>query len=347
MTDASGKFNFKLDTGCCFKVRGEKEKYWAVTTPDTICTKGLIESKVYLVNLNLQPTTVNPNSPTGNTGTVNALVDGNGKPMLDANGNPITTEGGNGKGQTGVDSPADTYAGLTFDPKTGLYTKDGKPFTGTVDGAKFKKGKVISGGKKPKNSDVVYFDAPSGKYMKGGEIANGKYNGVTYKDGIADKGFVPSVKEYSDDPTAQAYLLHIYYDFDQANIRDESKTDLDKLLKQLQDNPSFIVEIASHTDARGSNNYNNRLSQRRAEAVVRWLLDKGIERDRLVPRGYGEGMTANQCKNRVPCTEQEHQMNRRTEFRVLGCKDCVDKSKEKLSAPNPNAKVDKCKSCPF
>ena len=349
MTDASGKFSFKLDTGCCFKLRGEKDKYWAVTTPDTICTKGLVDSKTYLVNLNLQPTTVKPNSPV-NPSSGSALVDGNGKPLLDANGNPLTTEGGNSTGKTGLDSPADTYSGLTFDPKSGLYTKDGKPFSGTVDGAKFKKGKITSGGKKPKNSDVVYFDAPSGTYMKGGKPFTGTNNGITYKDGMPDKnapGFIPSDTQHSDDPNAQTYLLHIYYDFDQSNIRDESATDLDKLLKQLKDNANFIVEIASHTDARGSNNYNNRLSQRRAEAVVRWLLDKGVERDRLVPRGYGEGMTSNRCKNRIPCTEQEHQMNRRTEFRVLGCKDCVDKLKEKLSAPNPNAKVDKCKSCPF
>ena len=115
----------------------------------------------------------------------------------------------------------------------------------------------------------------------------------------------------------------------------------------MQDNPTYIVELASHTDARGSNSYNNRLSQRRAEAVVRWLLDKGIERDRLVPRGYGEGMTANRCKNTIPCTEQEHQMNRRTEFRVLGCKGCIDDAQKKLSKPNANTKVDKCNNCPF
>ena len=101
------------------------------------------------------------------------------------------------------------------------------------------------------------------------------------------------------------------------------------------------------SDARGSNSYNNRLSQRRAESVVKWLADKGIERDRLVPRGYGESMSANRCKGTVKCEEEEHQMNRRTEFRVLGCKDCVDKTKVKLSKPNPNAKVDRCQGCPF
>jgi peptidoglycan-associated lipoprotein len=115
----------------------------------------------------------------------------------------------------------------------------------------------------------------------------------------------------------------------------------------MQDNPNYIIELSSHTDARGSNGYNNRLSQRRAESVVRWLVSKGVERDRLVPRGYGESIATNKCVNNVPCSEREHQMNRRTEFRVLGCKGCIDQGKEKLSQPNKNTKVDNCKGCPF
>ena len=91
----------------------------------------------------------------------------------------------------------------------------------------------------------------------------------------------------------------------------------------------------------------HRLSQRRAESVVRWLIDKGVDRDRLVPRGYGEGMTTNKCINNVKCSEEEHQLNRRTEFRVLGCKDCIDKDNVKLSKPKANPRVDKCHGCPF
>ena len=167
------------------------------------------------------------------------------------------------------------------------------------------------------------------------------------KNGKDLDGLNPSSTVYTDKPESQAYLLHIYYDFDQSTLRDESMPELDKLLKLMKDNPSQIVEIASHTDARGSNGYNNRLSQRRAESVVRWLIDKGVERDRLVPRGYGETMTSNNCKNQIKCSEEEHQLNRRTEFRVLGCKDCVDKDKVKMSQPKTNPKVDKCHGCPF
>jgi outer membrane protein OmpA-like peptidoglycan-associated protein len=364
-TDASGKFTFKLDTGCCFKLRGEKEKYFAVTTPDTICTKGITESKTYEVKLNLQPTTVNPNNPTGtpNSGTPSGpIADGgttggglnpDGTPKTGGTtGNALNPDGTPMKGgSTSVGKPGDiSYVDteVTYDPKKGLYMKNGKPFTGTSDGQKYKKGKPV-GGKKSSNPDAVAYDQASGTYMKDGKPFTGKNNGTEYKDGqiVGGSGFQPAGTVHSDDPNSQAYLLHIYYDFDQSNIRDESKTDLDRLLKLMQDNPTYLVELASHTDARGSNSYNNRLSQRRAEAVVRWLVDKGVDRARLVPRGYGEGMTANRCKNAVPCTEQEHQMNRRTEFRVLGCTGCIDENKKKLSSPNENAKVDKCKGCPF
>lgn len=351
-TDASGKFSFALDTGCCFKLRGEKEKYFAVTTPDTLCTKGVMESKTYLVNLNLQPTTTTPNNPTGNTG--GPLVDGS----QIRDGKTVGPDGyirdSTGKIIGGVGAPgaiADVDPDVIYNAKKGIYTKNGKPFTGKSGGKTYKKGKLVDDGTiAAANPDAVAYDTPSGLYLKKGKPFTGTSNGIKYKDGVVDKNssvFMPSGTQHADDTSAQAYLLHIYYDFDQSNIRDESKTDLDKLLKLMQDNPTYIVELASHTDARGSNSYNNRLSQRRAESVVRWLLDKGIERDRLVPRGYGEGMTTNRCKNTIPCTEQEHQMNRRTEFRVLGCKGCIDDAQKKLSKSNPNTKVDKCNNCPF
>jgi outer membrane protein OmpA-like peptidoglycan-associated protein len=207
--------------------------------------------------------------------------------------------------------------------------------------------------KDPKRVDpkIVYFDPEKGLYVKGGKPFTGKKDGVTYDKGMIvnkpDGPFIPSNTVNPQDPSIVSYLLHIYYDFDQAFIRDESNPDLNKLLKLMQDNPNYIIELSSHTDARGSNGYNNRLSQRRAESVVRWLVAKGVERDRLVPRGYGESIATNKCVNNVPCSEREHQMNRRTEFRVLGCKGCIDQGKEKLSQPNKNAKVDNCKGCPF
>lgn len=122
--------------------------------------------------------------------------------------------------------------------------------------------------------------------------------------------------------------------------------ELEKLQKLLNENQQYIIEIGSHTDARGSYHYNNRLSQRRADSVVKWLVERGVDRDRLVARGYGEKVNVNNCINNVPCSEGQHQMNRRTEFKVIGCRDC-DKSNVVISKENPNAKVDRCDNCPF
>ena len=287
-TDATGKFSFKLKKDCCYKLKGEKEKYFANTVEgDTLCTKDLKESKTLMANIYLQPTTAAPNNPNGGGYAGNNVT-------------PNGTQGGNNIPSAGT-------------PKT------------------------------------VYYDPGMGQYIdpKTGKPANGTHDGIAYKDGqIADgRLFTPTTTTYTDG--SQGYLLHIYYDFDQAYLRDESKPELEKLLTLLKENPNYIIELGSHTDARGSNNYNNRLSQRRAESVVRWLVEHGIERDRLVPRGYGESKTVNQCVNKVPCSEKEHQLNRRTEFRVMGCKGCIDEGAAKISRPNDNPKVDKCVGCPF
>ena len=142
-----------------------------------------------------------------------------------------------------------------------------------------------------------------------------------------------------------AYLVHIYYDFDQSYIREEDYPELEKLLNLLEDNAEYVVELGSHTDSRGSFAYNKSLSQRRAESVVRWLTDNGISRDRLVPVGYGENNNVNNCANQIPCSEQEHQLNRRTEFRVLGRIGEVDAAE--ISQPQNNPRVDACQGCPF
>jgi outer membrane protein OmpA-like peptidoglycan-associated protein len=112
-------------------------------------------------------------------------------------------------------------------------------------------------------------------------------------------------------------LQKIYYDLDKANIRQDASPDLEKLILFLQDNPTFNIEIASHTDSRGSDDYNLKLSQDRAQAVVNYLTQKGITLNRLSAKGYGETRLINKCANGVNCSEEEHQLNRRTEFTVL------------------------------
>ena len=142
-------------------------------------------------------------------------------------------------------------------------------------------------------------------------------------------------------------LYHIYYDFDKSYIRDDAQEDLDRLYNILAENPKYIVEIGSHTDARGSNRYNEKLSQRRAKAVVAWLVDKGIPQNRLTYAGYGENNPTNDCINEVPCTEEEHQRNRRTEFRIVGTTDGVEFDTVRESISRLDVRVDKCTDCPF
>jgi peptidoglycan-associated lipoprotein len=110
---------------------------------------------------------------------------------------------------------------------------------------------------------------------------------------------------------------NIYYDFDKWNIRPDAAEELDKLVKTLKENPTIWIELGSHTDSRGKDAYNLNLSQKRAESAVQYIISKGIERNRITARGYGETQLLNRCANGVNCTEAEHQLNRRTEFKIV------------------------------
>lgn len=110
---------------------------------------------------------------------------------------------------------------------------------------------------------------------------------------------------------------NIYYDYDQWDIRPDAAVELDKLAKVFLSNPGLTFELSSHTDSRGGDTYNLVLSDARAKSAVDYLVRHGVPPERLVAKGYGETMLVNQCRNGVKCTEEEHQANRRTEFKVL------------------------------
>jgi peptidoglycan-associated lipoprotein len=112
-------------------------------------------------------------------------------------------------------------------------------------------------------------------------------------------------------------LNNIYYDFDDDKILLDAEKDLSALLDLMDTYPDMVIELSSHTDAQGSDKYNERLSQRRAQSAVDWLIDRGVDPKRLVARGYGESVILNQCVNGVTCTDNEHRVNRRTEFKIL------------------------------
>ncbi len=85
----------------------------------------------------------------------------------------------------------------------------------------------------------------------------------------------------------------------------------------MNDNPTLVVELGSHTDSRGRDAYNLWLSQQRSDSAVGYIINKGILRTRIQARGYGETQLVNQCANGVQCTEQEHRQNRRTMIKIL------------------------------
>ena len=139
--------------------------------------------------------------------------------------------------------------------------------------------------------------------------------------------------------SAPVLIENIFYDFNKATLRPESQKALDELVQLLNENPNVTIELSAHTDCRGSDAYNEQLSQRRAESVVAYLIAHGIASDRLTPKGYGESnpkkikarvaeryeflkegdVLTEEMISALPEEQQEqcHQMNRRTEFKVL------------------------------
>jgi peptidoglycan-associated lipoprotein len=115
-------------------------------------------------------------------------------------------------------------------------------------------------------------------------------------------------------------MNNIYYDLADDKILPDAEGDLTALAGIMKEYPSVIIEISSHTDAQSGDAYNMKLSQRRAESAVRYLVEKqAIDRSRLQPKGYGETMILNRCLNGVKdCTDEEHRFNRRTEFKIIG-----------------------------
>jgi peptidoglycan-associated lipoprotein len=108
-------------------------------------------------------------------------------------------------------------------------------------------------------------------------------------------------------------IPNIHYDFNQAELKPESRVELDKLARILKETPSVIVQISAHTDEKGSDDYNMKLSQRRAENVVNYLISKGADKNRMVAKGYGE----TQPLKKNAQTEEDHQLNRRTTLKVI------------------------------
>jgi outer membrane protein OmpA-like peptidoglycan-associated protein/tetratricopeptide (TPR) repeat protein len=117
------------------------------------------------------------------------------------------------------------------------------------------------------------------------------------------------------DDLAKAFgIKEIYFDLDKWNIRPDAALELEKILDVMKQYPAMKLDVRSHTDSRASFKYNEKLSDRRAKSTVAWLVKNGVAADRLTGKGYGETQLVNKCADGVPCTEEEHQMNRRSQF---------------------------------
>ncbi|MGB5666303.1 MAG: OmpA family protein [Maribacter sp.] len=113
-------------------------------------------------------------------------------------------------------------------------------------------------------------------------------------------------------------LGYVYFDFDSSYLNKPYKGLLDELALILQENPSVILKIGSHTDSRGPGKYNMWLSEKRMQRTLAYLVEqKGIDRARLVGEAFGETKLVNECNDHTHCTEQRHKLNRRSEFEVL------------------------------
>jgi OmpA-OmpF porin, OOP family len=151
--------------------------------------------------------------------------------------------------------------------------------------------------------------------------SNGSLPFYTPVDEEADQLINPAICLIKDVPPVEEAIVmdNVYYDFDKATLRSESYASLDKLVALLNAHPDISIELSAHTDNKGTEDYNQRLSEARARACVAYLISKGIDKNRLQAKGYGSSMPIAPNANEDGSDNPEgRQRNRRTEFKVLG-----------------------------
>jgi Outer membrane protein and related peptidoglycan-associated (lipo)proteins len=122
---------------------------------------------------------------------------------------------------------------------------------------------------------------------------------------------------FGDDLAKLLQLSTIYFDLNKYNIRPDAEIEIQKVIVAMEKYPSLKIKVNSHTDSRGDDAYNLWLSQMRAESTVKYMISKGIAKDRLQGEGFGETRLVNGCMNGVRCSEEQHQLNRRSEFIIF------------------------------
>ncbi len=122
---------------------------------------------------------------------------------------------------------------------------------------------------------------------------------------------------FGDDLSKLLQLRIIYFDYNKYNIRKDSEIEVEKVIAAMEKYPSLKIKVNAHTDSRGKDSYNLWLSQKRAEATVDYMIERGISKNRLSSEGFGETKLINDCANGVECSSAQHELNRRSEFIIL------------------------------
>lgn len=159
---------------------------------------------------------------------------------------------------------------------------------------------------------------------------NGIFDDYTVKKTVVlkPKPVEPTTETFSINEPIR--LNNIYYDFDDDKILPDAEKDLGYLQELMDQYSDMVIELSSHTDSRGISTYNQKLSQRRAESAKKWLVNEGISADRIKAVGYGEAVLLNRCKDGVKCSEDEHQLNRRTEFKIIAGPQTIQVEKSRM-----------------
>jgi outer membrane protein OmpA-like peptidoglycan-associated protein len=143
---------------------------------------------------------------------------------------------------------------------------------------------------------------------------------IVYKDKETNLEFKLKKKELELSEVDLAKILGIriiYFDLDKHFVREDAALELQKIADIMKEYPQMNIDVRSHTDSRSAAEYNQKLSQRRADATREWLIAQGITPERLIANGYGESRLVNECTDGVDCTDEQHQINRRSEFVII------------------------------
>ena len=177
-------------------------------------------------------------------------------------------------------------------------------------------------------SEVIFYNYANEGYLKDFDMDNDyPIAKPLYVKCKTSSSSIYTQIEFSDDKQRNEFkkvnnltmidIKSIYFDLDKSAIRNDAIIELKKVLLILNKYPKIKVKIRSHTDSRAEDNYNYILSNKRAKSAVNWLINHGVNKERLSGKGFGETQLVNKCSNGVVCSEQEHQLNRRLEFVIL------------------------------